>query len=328
MGNTPSTTAAVPTTPGNYYNPGDTTTQGDYYNQGDTIITQGPTTTKPLLSNDKAQLIIQKQNQLITKLQTLITESSKSLTLENFTNMSSIRLNPQDFSEINKYSNTYNKNVALLDDPNNMLASSFSTYIYLQNKKINTLKTELNTLQDKIQNNKSKKTDIKAFKSMNNSQMLNVELYKQSVDNSASNSASNNDSASNSDYSNKSNNSNVYPNYLIYGNNGCLQYETKNDSLNKTATWSFKSCDSNNPKQQFISNKINNLETYNSYITDPQNQGSRITDNSNILLGFNVINPITEQDQCLQLNNDGLSVMPCTLDFSQRFKPSYTTVLP
>ena len=135
----------------------------------------------------------------------------------------------------------------------------------------------------------------------------------------------------NSDYVNQKNNSSIYPNYLIYGNNGCLQYEPStinSQNVNTPASWSFKSCNSNEPKQQFISNKINSLETYNSYITDPLNESSRLTDSSNTLLGFNVINPILAQDQCLQLNNDGLSVMPCTVDFSQRFKPSYTSVLP
>ena len=284
---------------------------------------ENPQSTSSLLSNDKANLIIENQNKLINNLQSLIIEAKKSLTVkteEQFTNMSSIILNPQNFSEINKYSKTYNKNVALLDDPNNMTASAFNTYIYLQNKKLNNLKDELNTLQSYIQKNKTIQTDIKAFKSMNNSQMLNVELYKENNNNS------------NNDYVNQNNNSNIYPNYLIYGNNGCLQYEpntTKNNSTdNKPPTWSFKSCNSNEPKQQFISNKINSLETYNSYITNPLNESSRITDSSNILFGFNVINPIASQDQCLQLNNDGLSVMPCTLDFSQRFKPSYTTVLP
>jgi len=283
--------------------------------------TPTPTVNPLLLNNNKANLIITKQNSLITQLQSLITDAQKSLTIEQFTNMSSIILNPQNFSEINKYSNTYNQNVALLDDPNNMTASAFNTYIYLQNKKIDNLKGELYTLQDYIQTHKSKQTDIKAFKSMNNSQMLNVELYKESGDNS------------NSDYVNKNNNSSMYPNYLIYGNNGCLQYEPntniiKDDkTVNTPASWAFKSCNSNEPKQQFISNKINNLDTYNSYITDPLNKSSRITDNSNILFGFNVINPILAKDQCLQLNNDGLSVMPCTIDFSQRFKPSYNTVL-
>ena len=283
------------------------------------IPTPTPTYNPYLLSNNKANLIITKQASLISDLQSLITEAQKSLTIEEFTNMSSIILNPQNFSEINKYSKTYNKNVALLDDPNNMTASAFNTYIYLQNKKINNLRDELNTLQNYMQKNKSKKTDIKAFKSMNNSQMLNVELYKESnVD-------------GNKDYVNQQNNSSIYPNYLIYGNNGCLQYEPptiNSKNVNVPASWSFKSCNSNEPKQQFISNKINNLETYNSYITDPLNESSRLTDSSNILLGFNVVNPILAQDQCLQLNNDGLSVMPCNIDFSQRFKPSYTEVLP
>ena len=85
-------------------------------------------------------------------------------------------------------------------------------------------------------------------------------------------------------------------------------------------------CDSNNPKQQFVTNKINDLTTYNSYITNPINKNSILIDNTNVLFGFNVVNPINARDQCLQLNNDGLSIMPCDLDYSQRFKPFYNTV--
>ena len=160
--------------------------------------------------------------------------------------MPSVRLNPNTNTEIYNYANIYNKNIALLDDPNKMTQASFDTYIYIQNKKINNLKKELKLVEEQIQKNKLTKNDIKSFKSMNNSQILNVELYNDK----------------------NNNNSSKYPNYLIYGNNGCLEYDNNKEyeSVSVAPTWKFNTCDANNSKQQFVSNKINDLETYNSYI--------------------------------------------------------------
>ena len=88
-------------------------------------------------------------------------------------------------------------------------------------------------------------TLFESFKSMNNSQSFNIELYNEV---------------------NPNNSSNRSPNYLIYGNNGCLEYIKKNG--NEMAEWNFNSCDANNKNQQFVSTTINNLETYNKEIFD------------------------------------------------------------
>lgn len=228
--------------------------------------------------------------------------------VEHFENIDPIYLTSGASRQFAQYANLYNQKLALFDDPNNKIKNSFDTYIHLQNKKIENLKNQLYELENTVQNKGNKKVDIKAFKSMDTSQILNIENYNE----------------------NNKNNGSVYPNYLIYGNNGCLQYEPSYTNTNtnnvEPAEWSFKVCDSNNPKQQFVTNKINDLNTYNSYITDPINKNSILIDNTNVLFGFNVVNPINARDQCLQLNNDGLSIMPCDLDYSQRFKPFYNTV--
>ena len=39
-----------------------------------------------------------------------------------------------------------------------------------------------------------------------------------------------------------------------------------------------------------------------------------------------VVNPETAADQCLMLNNDGLSIMPCNMTSEQRFKALYSTI--
>ena len=236
---------------------------------------------------------------------TTTTNPTTTQQTESFVNFKAVTLNSNPNTEIYNYSNIYNKNVALLDDPNRMTETAFNTYIHLQNNKMLELQNELKGLETQIQKNKIEPNDIKAFKSMNNSQILNVELYNDKNTNLAT----------------------KLPNYLIYGNNGCLEYENNNESneSNEAPTWKFTSCDANNIKQQFVSNKVKDLNTYNKYIDD-NNIENRLNDDSNILFGFNVINPINSTQKCLQLNNDGVSIMPCTLDFDQRFKPSYTTV--
>ena len=97
--------------------------------------------------------------------------------------------------------------------------------------------------------------------------------------------------------------------------------------LNTPATWNFRSCDSNNPKQQFAINQINTVSQYNNPITDPNNSRYLLNDSSNTRMGFYTVNPNTAYDQCLQLNNDGISIVPCNMDSSQKFKQSYHNVM-
>jgi len=350
-----------------------------------------PKATKPPLTASTAQKIATMQQNIITNLQTLLDRQtliqSKNDTdyynepipiplftptiKESFsnTNEGSIMLNPESYPAVSDYADVYNQNIALLDDPRNMINASFNTYINIQDKKIGKLRTQLDKLQTDIQNNKYSFSGIKGFKSMNNSQILNVEDYYDPIYSPVTNNPnSTNPNASHTTTTNpnpnstnptttnptttnpmsskpttsKPFNSNIngsshYPNYLIYGNNGCLQYEqltSKNDADNngKTvltpATWAFKPCNANDPRQQFVSTQVNDLPTYNSFITDPYNITSQLNSSKTTTFGFNIVNPINNQDQCLQLNNDGLSVMPCTLDFEQRFRPVYNTVLP
>ena len=346
-----------------------------------------PIRTLPPLKDSTVKEIIDMQTKISNNLQTLLNKQNKMIrdnidddyytittpdiikeSFENF-NEGSIMLNPESYPAVSDYADVYNQNIALLDDPRNMINASFNTYINIQDKKIGKLRTQLDKLQTDIQNNKYSFSGIKGFKSMNNSQILNVEDYYDPIYSPVTNNPnSTNPNASHTTTTNpnpnstnptttnptttnpmsskpttsKPFNSNIngsshYPNYLIYGNNGCLQYEqltSKNDADNngKTvltpATWAFKPCNANDPRQQFVSTQVNDLPTYNSFITDPYNITSQLNSSKTTTFGFNIVNPINNQDQCLQLNNDGLSVMPCTLDFEQRFRPVYNTVLP
>ena len=313
----------------------------------------------PPLTKDTAQQIANMQKNIVDNLQILLNRQTKIMddtdidTKEFFANVNegSIMLNPEDYPEVSDYADVYNQNIALLDDPSNMINASFNTYINIQDKKIGKLRTQLNQLQTDIQNNKVSFSGIKGFKSMNNSQILNVEDYydpnyspMMTNPNATNYSTTTNPNITNSmtsnptttkPFNNKLNGASQYPNYLIYGNNGCLQYDqlsSTTDINGKTtltpATWAFKPCNANEPRQQFVSTQVNDLPTYNSFITSKDNLRSHLNSTKTTTFGFNVVNPINTQDQCLQLNNDGLSVMPCNLDFEQRFRPIYNTVLP
>ena len=274
-------------------------------------ITIPPTTTIPPITTPHvdADIIITEQNSIISLLQNKLKEMKGSLNIETFENIKPILLNSETYPDISDYAYIYNTNIALLDDPNNDIKNRFNTYIHLQDQKIKSLRKELDILQNNLQNSNTNDNDIKAFKSMDNSQILNVETYT----------------------SKNQNKGKRYPNYLIYGNHGCLQYEKSMKNKNNTitpATWSFQSCDATEPRQQFVTTQINDLTTYNDYITDPNNKNYILNNDSNITFGFNVVNPITAlDDQCLQLNNDGISIMPCNLQYNQRFKTFYSNVV-
>ena len=249
--------------------------------------------------------------------------------LDYFTDINaknSIIMPHNDIPEIDNYGNSYNKSIALLEDPNQMSKSAFDTFLYIQNKKINQLNTDLADLNKKM--NTKTPPLIKSIKSMNNSKMLNVEAYP---------SPTSPNSLMPTTY--PGNGSTNYPNYLIYGNNGCLQYNpspTQNPSQNpsqlplqsnnKSPTWNFNSCNANNPNQQFSINQINTLSQYNTPISSPNNSSYLLNDSTNTRLGFYTVNPNNANDQCLQLNNDGISIMPCNMDASQKFKPFYHSI--
>ena len=235
--------------------------------------------------------------------------------MDNFADVQSIS---QDSPNLLAYQDIYSKSIALTDDPNSYNKVAFDTYMYLQDKKINELQTNLNNIQTQFGTLKT--PPVKAFRNLSNSQVLNLEGYPNPT-------ATNNGQPS----TYKGNGASQYPNYLIYGNNGCLEYNpglASTSSLSSTASeYKFTSCNASNPKQQFFAKQINDKDTYN-YPISESNRNYRINDQSSTNMGFYVINPSSTDNQCLQLNNDGLSVMPCNMDSTQRFKPMYQNAIP
>ena len=305
-----------------------------------------------------AQLLIDKQKTLISNLQTTITNINSSLIVDAKTNKTPTLMpmrqlptlpptttqpatqpatpgsSSQSFKnivnegfavgslpnnnvpELKDYVTAYNESIALLDDPNNLNQLNFDTYIHLQDKKLaelNQLITDIQTIQKKNNaNGINQSKPIKAIRNLNTSTILNVEEYPDPQITNPNNPYYNGNGAVN------------YPNYVIYGNNGCLQYN-KGTSPENLSSYNFQPCNSNNANQRFTMQKITNKDEYNSRISDPSKHINR---DDTVIMGFYVVNPEIDQNQCITLNNNGLTVEPCNLYSSQRFKPYYHSVNP
>ncbi len=200
---------------------------------------------------------------------------------------------------LQNYYQSYTDAQNVIDLNNNPLSFNkvaFDTYKHIQDNRLSQLENQINELNIISMNNNNPKP-IKAIKNMNNSKVMNVEKFNKN----------------NQDY------------YLLYGNNGCLEYNAPSSS--SSASWAFNKCNANNAKQQFNINKISNMTDFNNKITNPINNTYKLNSDENTLFGFYTVNPVNNQDQCLQLNNDGLTVMPCNLLSSQRYRPMYNSVL-
>lgn len=239
---------------------------------------------------------VNKQYSLQDRINRNIFDINNMTTIEEFANTP---LATETNQETNNYVKSFNNSLSLLDDPNNMNRAAFDTYLHIQDTKIASLKSNLNTLQKKASENNNKNAPVKGIRSMYNSAILNVEEYP--------------------------NGNPKQSKYLIYGNTGCLQYDLQNQQ--NAPSISFRPCDSNQLKQQFNINQINNLDQYNNPITNKNNSLYKINHKTNVNFGFYTVNPSNASDQCLQLNNDGISVMPCNMNSEQRFGTNYYSVV-
>lgn len=209
--------------------------------------------------------------------------------------------------ELKDISQIYNDTIPLLNDSSIMDDIAFKTYIDIQNKRISELQKNINEFP---RNNNIQNNPIKAIKNIGTSNTLNVEEYNNP------NTPENN---KNSKKNYTGNGGTRYPNYLIYGNNGCLEYTSPEK-------YNFKPCNANDPKQRFNMSQISNIQQYNAKITDSNNDSYKINNADNTILGFYVVNPETNNNNCLTINNDGLSVIPCNMNNEQRFKPYYHSI--
>jgi hypothetical protein len=300
-------------------------------NQQVTISTIPPTTTKELMNQQLAKNISNLQNTIINKAQANANAVSNitlnALAVPTTSNIEGFTIQQQPINlyqkpqyippngapELDDYISAYNKSVALLDDPKLLSQANFDAYIHLQDNKITQLQSAISSFPT---NSPQQNNPIRSIKNLKTSGSLNLEPYP--------------DPATQTNLPNYyvGNGAPTYPNYLIYANNGCLQYAPSDDTSKSSATWTVRPCNSNLSGQRFNMQQVNNMAQYNALITDPNSASYKITDPNSSIFGFYIVNPEGYGEQCLQLNGDGLSVMPCNMDSSQRFKPYYHSIKP
>ena len=336
----PSTTQVVPTSTQNQITISTTspnintippTTTKQLMDQQVTLSTIPPTTTKQLMNQQLAKNISSLQNTIINAAQANANAVSNitlnAVTVPTASNIEGfaiqqqpnnlyqkpIYIQPNGSPQVDDYISAYNKSVALLDDPNRMSQANFDAYIHLQDNKIAKLQSAISSFPT---NSPQQNNPIRSIKNLKTSGSLNVEPYP--------------DPATQTNLPNyyAGNGASTYPNYLIYANNGCLQYVPSDAASKAPATWAVRSCNSNLSGQRFNMKQVNNMAQYNALITDPNSASYKITDPNSSIFGFYIVNPEGYGEQCLQLNGDGLSVMPCNMDSSQRFKPYYHSIKP
>ena len=297
------------------------------------IIKIMSTPTRILAPEQKTALIaetkLQQQNlqrtltSLNNKIQATITPTQTE-SFESFTDLaiSSINYNTEHLNYINNYKNSFNQinDIIDTDDTTKYNKKAFDTYLYIQNKKLTDLQESINGMPTRPNVSRP----IKAIKNIDNSQILNIEKYPNPTATEPTPTTPN-------DY------------YLIYANNKCVEFIPPTTPITPTnpistspgtiaeTGWDLKPCNASNPNQQFKLTNIQNQTVYNNMIYNDNNKSKyTLNDASSSLYGFYTVNPNndTYKTHCLQLNDDGLSVVPCNLESSQRFKTFYQSVLP
>ena len=293
------------------------------------INTVPPTTTKQLMEQQLAKNISNLQNTIINAAQANAVSNItlNALAAPTASNVEGFAIQQQPINlyqtpqyiptngspELDDYISAYNKSVALLDDPNRLSQANFDAYIHLQDNKIAKLQSAISSFPT---NAPQQNNPFRSIKNLKTSGSLNIEPYP--------------DPATQTNLPNYyvGNGAPTYPNYLIYTNNGCIQYVPSDAASKEPATWAVRSCNSNLSGQRFNMKQVNNMAQYNALIMDPNSASYKITDPNSSIFGFYIVNPEGYGEQCLQLNGDGLSVMPCNMDSSQRFKPYYHSIIP
>ena len=205
-----------------------------------------------------------------------------------------------------KIVNEHKEIVDLIEDPSRIKSFKYKIEQDIQDMKIeelekNMAKLENQRIKSNLKYNRNNSTEIHGVKSFDNSQILNV-------------------------YPGKGQFSDEDKNYMIFGNGGCLSYNQKVDEDNSTNQYAFTHCNVQNPQQQFKIKKINDKVVYNDNVYSDNDKVS--TDSEFINYGFNIIKPANTNNnanyydknmQCLSLNENGLSIEPCTLEPKQRF---------
>lgn len=244
-----------------------------------------PTSTVSPISNEDDETLINAKNELIQKI-------SDKLTIVN--------------DKMNKFDNvkpiqasTY-RNLFETDLPAYMNtvrgATATNRHIFdisqgIQNKTITNLTNKYNELNTRV--NKDLEGDVPIIKSItSHSDGKNINLIKSG------------------DFHNISLNGGCL--FVVNDTTGEVDYDITNYSRNDKN----KICLANNPDQQFKLHKVEDVDGY-KLLTNSSTNELPHYDNE---YPFYLITPKNNEKLCLQTEDDGVSIQPCNLNISQRWK--------
>ena len=201
--------------------------------------------------------------------------------------------------------NEHKQILDLIEDPSRIQDIKYKIEQDIQDTKICGLEKQIAELEELraekefLNPNAKNNQEIKGIKSYDNSQILNLHPGKEAGDNQPDN-------------------------YMIFGNGGCLSYNQVVDDNNvATNQYAFTHCNVQNDQQQFNIRNIRDKNIYNNNVHSNLN-----TINIDIGQPFNIVKPANtnakalpndKNNQCLTLNENGVTVEPCNLEPSQRF---------
>lgn len=281
---------------------------------GDSITTDGENSVIYNKSDIRAQLEAERENKYrilgvknknLQNLHRLIEDNKqKAIDInQKITEINNLRQYPDGHSQ--RTINEHKQILDLIEDPSRIQEVKYKIEQDIQDKKICGLEKQIAELEElrasspSSSSNSRMNQEIKGIKSYDNSQILNI-------------------------YPGKESNSIGPDNYMIFGNGGCLSYNQVVDDNNvATNQYAFTNCNVQNEQQQFNIKNIRDRNLYNNNVHSNLNQ-------INVEIGqpFNIIKPVNtntnalnndREKQCLTLNNEGLTVEPCSLEPNQRF---------
>jgi hypothetical protein len=105
---------------------------------------------------------------------------------------------------------------------------------------------------------------------------------------------------------------------LVLLNEGCLAYD-KSNRFGKKDDYGILPCNSFDTEQQFVLNKINNLDEYNYLLATNIQDNLTDEENKNVNYPFYVLQP-DNSNKCVSINNKQIQIVPCNGEEEVRFE--------
>lgn len=185
-----------------------------------------------------------------------------------------------DFQETNPGDNIEKALSDNLIEQSRVENDSFNKYQESQDTRITNLVNKLSDLEKRYKHPNKPQAQIRSIKSNNNGMKMSVIPL---ADNR----------------------------HMVKMNSGCL-------SCDSVGNYKVVHCDINNPEQHFELHEIYNQNSYNVNLEPGVPKINNNDNNKNIKYPFNLVKSVTNGN-CVQNNNNNLSVQPCNAKTSQRW---------